>query len=86
MDILDERDRSVPTDFDIIDDTSAHTGDWYGLAVFGAAFPDDATGVQVDEAGRNLSALNGSLPYGYEIKARFTKITLSGGLAIAYKG
>lgn len=86
MDILDERDRSVPTDFDIIDDTAAHTGDWYGLAVFGAAFPDDSTSVEIDGQVRNLSALNGSLSFGYEIKARFTRITLTSGLAIAYKG
>ena len=86
MDILDERDRSIPTDFDIISDTSTHTGDWYGLAVFGAAFPNDATSVEIDGTGRNLSACNSKLPYGYEIKARFTRLTLTGGLAIVYKG
>jgi|GEM_PF-3053884 hypothetical protein len=86
MDIIDERDRSVPTDFDVIADTAAHSGDWYGLAVFGAAFPNDAAGMEVDGVGRNLSSLNNRLPDGYELKARFTRVTLTAGVAVAYKG
>ncbi|MCD4828807.1 MAG: hypothetical protein K8R90_05180 [Candidatus Cloacimonetes bacterium] len=81
-----EQDRSVPADFDTIADTNAHSGEWYGLEVHDATFPDDATGVAVNGAGKNMSAYNGKVPNGHIFKARFTKITLTGGVATAYKG
>jgi hypothetical protein len=86
MDIQERKSRELPLDFDIIADTVAHDGDWYGLAVFGAVFPNLEDANRVDGTGKNLSALNDLLPDGFELMGRFTRITLSGGVALAYKG
>jgi hypothetical protein len=54
--------------------------------VFAATFPNNATENIVDGQGKNLSALNEQLPDGYELMGRFSRITLTSGVVIAYKG
>ncbi len=84
MDRIEKQMRMVPDDFDIISDTSAHNGDWYAIQSYNATFP--STGNTVNGADKNLSPLNGELPYGDITYGHFTKITLSGGKVKAYKG
>lgn len=59
-----------------------------GIAVFDAGFPDDETSVKINGVGVNLSALNGKVPNGYEIKGHFTEITMpetTGMVLIVYR-
>ncbi|MCD4829629.1 MAG: hypothetical protein K8R90_09415 [Candidatus Cloacimonetes bacterium] len=87
MDIRDKANSSVPIEFDIIADTNAHENRYYGIKLYGATFPDDTTGCEVAGTGKNLSGLNSAgVPYGDIIYGVFTKITLTGGVAIAFKG
>ena len=75
---------SIPKDFDIISDTAEHTGEWYAIQSYNASFP--TTGNSVNGADKDMSALNGELPYGDITYGLFSKITLTGGKVKAYKG
>ncbi len=77
---------AIPKDFDIISDTSEHTGAWYAIQLLGATFPDDETSMEINSNGKNLSALNTEIPAGGIVYGLFSKITLTGGKIIAYKG
>lgn len=72
-------------DFDIIADTSSHVGNWVGITVIAATFPNNATDNEVKGVGKNLSAFNDQLPDGLFLSAKFTKIKITGGLVIAHK-
>lgn len=75
----------MPSAFDVISDTASHTGAWTKILLAGGTFPDDATGMTINNLGVNLSALNGNLPNGTIIEGNIQKITLSGGVVLAYR-
>lgn len=79
---------SMPGEFDIIDDTSAHTGKWDAIQIWeihASMFGDNTTDVKIRDTGKNLSGLNSGLAHGDMIYGTFTSITLGGGIVIAYK-
>ncbi|MCD4650234.1 MAG: hypothetical protein K8S56_00380 [Candidatus Cloacimonetes bacterium] len=78
--------RSSPADFDVISDTTEQNGVWYAIQCYGAQFPNNTSGVSVNGTGKNISALNGILPDGDLIYGVFTRLTLTTGVLIAYKG
>ncbi|RKZ98991.1 MAG: hypothetical protein DRQ46_00510 [Gammaproteobacteria bacterium] len=82
---LDAQKASMASDFDIIDDTSAHTGTWIAFQSYSATFGSNTTDVTVDGAGKDLSGLNSVLPDGDMTYGLFTKITLTAGMVKAYK-
>jgi hypothetical protein len=76
---------TAPTDFDVITDTSAHNGNWSGITIIAATFPNNTTGILVEGEGRNLSTFNDQIPDGYMLPGNFTRITLTSGMVIAHK-
>lgn len=76
---------TMPDDFDIITDTSAHTGRWMGIMPLSGTTQFAASDNAVLGAAKDMSAIN---PYVMEwqlIPGKFTSIKLAGGAVIALK-
>ena len=82
--------QSMPDDFDIVTAGESVSGNYSGIQVFGAAFANNATDMEVAGTGKNMSALNAVFPDGGTIMGAFTKITVPAAatdmVVIAYKG
>lgn len=80
---------SMPDNFDIIEAGTTLEGSWSGIRIWGAAFGNNTTDIEINGVGKNLSALNAGLADGDMIMGSFTKIVIALGSAmviLAYRG
>lgn len=78
--------KSMPENFDVISDTTVHTGKWAAIIVIDSPSFSTTDNIVGGEEDKDLSGLAGLLDQGFEILGNWTSIKLTAGTIIAYKG